>query len=122
MYLVNLFNLLIDDVDVENILKYHLAPVCLALGNSDRTIRKTCKSKLYDIAMSDLVTVDKTDLPGHDVVNTYFLNLTAVVRTKLKDCFTIRQLTWQIFHSVPDQFSSIYFFCDAYHRKVLKML
>ena len=107
-------------VDVENLLKYPLAPVCLALGNSDRTIRKTCKSKLYDTAMSDLVTVDKTGLPGHDVMNTYFVDLAAVVRTKLKGCFTIRQLTWQIFHSVPDQFSIIYFFCDTYQQKSIK--
>ena len=33
-------------VDVENLLKYPLAPVYLALGNFDGTIRKTCKSKL----------------------------------------------------------------------------
>ena len=33
-------------VYVENLLKYPLALVCLALGNSDETIRKTCKSKL----------------------------------------------------------------------------
>ena len=61
-------------VDAENLLKYPLALVCLALGNSDGTVRKTCKSKLYDTAGYDLVTVDKTNLPGHDVMNVYFLD------------------------------------------------
>ena len=50
--------------DVENLFKYPLAPVRLGLGNSDGTIRKICKSNLYDTAMYDLVTVDKTFLPG----------------------------------------------------------
>ena len=31
--------------------------------------------------MYDLVTIDKTYLPGHDVMNTYFLDLTATVET-----------------------------------------
>ena len=93
-------------VDVENLLKYPLEPVYLALGNSHGTMRKKCKSKLYHTEMYNLVTVDKSNLPGHDVMNTYFLDLAAVVRTQLKDCFTIRHLTREIFHSVPDQFSS----------------
>ena len=38
----------------------------------------------------------------------------------LKDCFTIRKLIWQIFHLVPNQFFSIYFFCDAYQQKSIK--
>ena len=70
--------------------------------------------------MSDLVTVDKTNLPGHDFMNMYFLDLASIVRTKLKGCFTITQLTWQIFHSVPDQFSIIYFVCDIYQQKSIK--
>ena len=50
-------------VDVENLSKYPVALVCLALGNSDGTISKTCKSMLSDTAISDLITVDKTNLP-----------------------------------------------------------
>ena len=59
---------------MQKILKYPLASVCLSLGNSDGTVRKTCKSKLYDTAMYVLVTVAKTYLPGHDVMNIYFLD------------------------------------------------
>ena len=44
--------------------------------------------------MYDLVTVDKTYLPGHEVMNTYFLDLAATVGTQLKHYFTVRQLTW----------------------------
>ena len=65
-------------VDVENLFEIS----CLALGNSDGTTRKTCKSMLSDTAMSDLVTVDKTNLCGHDAMNMYFLDLAAVVRIK----------------------------------------
>lgn len=52
-------------VDTENLLKYSLASVYLALGNSNGAVRKTCKSKLYNMSMYDLVTVDKANLPGH---------------------------------------------------------
>ena len=103
--------------DVENLLEYPLAPVCLALGNSDERIRKTCKLKFCNTAMSDLVIFDKTNFPGHDAMNTHFLDLAALVRAKLKDSFTIRQLTWE---SVPNQFSSTFFVCDTYQQKSFK--
>ena len=101
--------------DVENLLIHPLAPACLVLGNSDGTIRKICKQKLHDTAS---VTVDKAKLPVH-IMNAFFLDLAALVRTQLKDCFTIRQLTSQIFHSVTDQFSSIHFICDTYQQKTI---
>ena len=37
---------------------------------------------LSDTAMSELVTVDKTNLCGHDAMNMYFLDLTANIRIK----------------------------------------
>ena len=49
-------------VDVENILKYSLAPVCLALANSDGTMRKTWNLNLHDTSIYDLVSADKTNL------------------------------------------------------------
>ena len=61
-------------VDTKNLLKYLLASVYLALGNSNGAVRKTCKSKLYNMSMYDLVTVDKTNLPGHNFINMYFLD------------------------------------------------
>ena len=79
-------------LDVENLLKFLVAPVCLALGNFNGAISKTCKSMLSDTAMSDLVTVDKTNFPGHDVMITYFLDLAVVVRAKPKNCFIIKLL------------------------------
>ena len=39
--------------------------------------------------MYDLVTADKTYLPGHDVMNTYAIDLAVAVETQLKDCFTV---------------------------------
>ena len=61
-------------VDTKNLLKYLLASVYLALGNSNGAVRKTCKSKLYNMSMYDLVTVGKTNLPGHNFINMYFLD------------------------------------------------
>ena len=61
----------------------------MALGNSDGRIRKTCKLNLYGTAMYDLVTADKTYLPGHDVMNTYAIDLAVAVETQLK---TVLQL------------------------------
>ena len=43
-------------VHVQYLLKYPLTPVCLALVNSDGTVRKTCKSKLHDPAMLTKLT------------------------------------------------------------------
>ena len=59
---------------IQKCLKYPLASVCLGLGNSDGTVRKACKSKLYDTVMYVLVTAAKAYLPGHDVMNIYFLD------------------------------------------------
>ena len=100
------------------------AEICLQVSNKCKTYyQKYIPSDIIiaDTEMSDLVTVDKAKLPGHDAMNTYFLDLAAVITTKLKTCFTIRQLTWQVFHAVPDQFSGIYFVCVHINRKVLKM-
>ena len=44
--------------------------------------------------MYDLVNVDKTYLPGHNVINTYFLDLAAAIGTQFKHYFTVRQLIW----------------------------
>ena len=98
---------------VENLLKYPLAPVCLALGYSDGAIRETRNLNLQDTAMYDLVTVDKTNLRGQNALNTHFLNLATVVGTQLKDCFTVRELAWQIFHLARDKVSGIYFVSDT---------
>ena len=76
-------------INVENLLTYPLGPMSLALSCLDGTIRKTCKSKLYEAAMYDLLIVEQNKLPGKSVMNTYFLDLPVCVRTMLKDCVTI---------------------------------
>ena len=62
----------------------------LALSCLNRTIRKTCKSELYETAMYDLLVVEQNKLPANSVVNTYFLDLAACGRAILEDCATIR--------------------------------
>ena len=50
-------------------------PMSLALSCLDGTIRKTCKSKLYEAAMYDLWIAEQNKLPGKSVMNTYVLDL-----------------------------------------------
>ena len=75
-------------INVEN-LTYPLGTVSLALSCLDGTIRKKCKSKLYEAAMYDLMIEEQNRLAGKSVMNTYFLDLPACVRAMLNDCVTI---------------------------------
>ena len=72
-------------INVEKLFTYPLGPVSLALSCLDGTITRTCKSKLYKAAMYDLLTVEQNKLPAKSVMNIYFLDLAAGVRTILKD-------------------------------------
>ena len=52
--LVSLFNKHKSPIDIDAALSYPLAPVSLSLFNADGSIRKTNKSSLFKVAMSDL--------------------------------------------------------------------
>ena len=95
-------------INVENLITYPLAPVILALSYLDGTIRKTCKSNLYEVAMHDLSIAVLHELPEKNIMNTYFLDLAACVRIILKDCVTVRDLAWRIYRSINNQFETIY--------------
>ena len=72
-------------INVENLFVYPLGPASLALSCLDGTIRKTCKSKLYEAARYDLSIVDQNKLPAKIVMNIYFLDFAPCVRTMLID-------------------------------------
>eukprot|EP00112_Aurelia_sp_Birch-Aquarium-sp1_P014970 Seg3276.1 transcript_id=Seg3276.1/GoldUCD/mRNA.D3Y31 product="hypothetical protein" protein_id=Seg3276.1/GoldUCD/D3Y31 len=55
-------------VDLDSVLVYPLAPVCLPLSTPDGAIRKTVKSKLFTAAISDLTVVSFEDLPPPEKV------------------------------------------------------
>ena len=71
-------------------------------------------------AMDDLQVIDEQDLPDADSLNTYFLDLAALIRSLLNDNKTIRQLTWKTLHSIPKQYSTIYVACDTYREQSIK--
>ena len=107
-------------INVETLLTYPLWPVSLALSCSDGTIRKKCKSKLYEATMYDLSILEQNKLLSKSVMNTYFLDLPGCVRTMLKDCVTIWDLAWRIFNSINNQFETIYVVCNIYKVKSIK--
>ena len=86
---------------MERVLSYPLAPVSIALSTPDGSIRKTVKSKLFDAAMSDLRVIDATQLPNASTLDTYFLDLVAVIRTISGSTGTIRELAWEYSEYCP---------------------
>ena len=77
-------------LDIKAAMAYPLAPVSLALCNANGSIRKTKKSFLYKAAMAELVMLNLEDLPPKKELPTYFPDLTAAIRSQLKDCETIK--------------------------------
>ena len=102
-------------VDIEKVLAFPLAPVSIPLCTSDGQIRKTSKSKLYNVAMKELTILDITTLSSTPRFETYFLDLVATIRTMSNTMGgTIRQLAWKIVDMIPKQFKYIYLVCDTY--------
>ena len=107
-------------IDIDPVLCYPLAPVSVPLSTPDGSIRKTVKSKLFKAAMSDLSIVTDEDLPGHDRLRTYFLDLAAAVRTIVGKPETVSELAARILVMVPHQSKDIYIACDTYEENSIK--
>ena len=107
-------------LDIKAAMAYPLAPVSLALCNANGSIRKTKKSSLYKAAMAELVMLNLEDLPPKEELPTYFLDLTAAIRSQLKDCETIKQLAWRILSSIPKQYDTVFIVCDTYLSNSIK--
>ena len=69
--------------------------------------------------MSDMNVVHET-LPHQGVLQKYFLDLAASVRTFISNCETIRDVSRAILNSIPEQFKEIYIACDTYQLNSIK--
>ena len=107
-------------IDTDTVLCCPLAPVSVPLSTSNRSIRKTVKSKLFKAAMSDLSVVTDEDLPGPDRLRIYFLDLAAAVRTTVGKPKTVRELAARILVMVPHQYKDIYITCDTFEENSIK--
>ena len=109
-------------VDIEKDMSYPLAPVPLSLCTADGAKRKTVKSKLYDASMNELAIISETLLQNSDLLQTYFLDLIAFIRTISIDSNkrTIRSVAWQVIKSIPYMYTKIYLVCDTYCEKSIK--
>ena len=107
-------------VDIDKVFTYPLAPVSILLCTPDGENRRTAKSKLYGAVMCDLHIINESTL--HEIPNleTYYLDLVAVIRTLTRTSGTIRDLAWKILQMVSKQFKNIYLVCDAYKDGSIK--
>ena len=107
-------------VNVSKAMTYPLSPVSLPLCTPDGVIRKTVKSKLLDAALSDLRIVNIQDLPPPNDLNTYFLDVIAVIRSSICINGSIRNFAWRMITSVPSQYTKIFLVCDTQSKKYQK--
>ena len=95
---------------LKNLFTYPLGLVSSALSCLGEINRKTCKSKLHEVAMYDISIVEENKLPAKSVMNRYFnfsINLAACASTILNDCVTIRDLAWRVYNFINNQFETI---------------
>ena len=107
-------------VDIDAALCYPLAPVSMPLSSTDGTIRKTVKSKLFSVAMSDLRILESQELPGVEKLYTYFLDVAAAVRSIVGKPSTIRALAARILGTIPSRYRNVYMVCDTYLENSIK--
>ena len=107
-------------VDLDSVLVYPLAPICLPLSTPDGAIRKTAKSKLFSAAMSDLTIISFEDLPPPEKMQIYLLDLAAAIRSIVGKVTTIRALASKIMASIPHQYKTVYVVCDTYRINSIK--
>ena len=107
-------------IDIDTVLCYPVVPISVPLSTADGAIRKTVKSKLFDVAMSDLVIITKEDLPDHGKLSTHFLDVAAAVRSIVGKPETIRELAARILQMVPSQYKRIFLACVTYEHNSIK--
>ncbi len=83
-------------VSIDKALLYPLCPLPLALASSDRQRRKTCKSKLFEVALSEtLATVTSArDIEAYNLY--YFVDLAVTVRSMIPIQDTFKEIALKL--------------------------
>ena len=107
-------------VDMQKVFTYPLAiPSCTPDGSN----RKTVKSKLYDAAMEDEVTIiDSNNLTGILNQENYFLDVVAFIRIMTNTRGSTSDLAWKVVNSIPVQYKKMYLVCDTYKEGSIKCI
>ena len=109
-----------NGIDLERVLAYPLAPVSIPLSTPDGAIRKTAKSRLSDVALTDLAVLTPDEMPPPSQLTFYFLDLAASIRSLVGKVETIRDVAWKIISTIPAQFTMIFIVCDTHEDKSIK--
>ena len=107
-------------VDLEASLIYPLANHPPALCVPGGIARKYVKSKLFDAALKDLGLIDIKQLPGKEILHTYFLDVIALMRVLPRNNKTVKEFAGRILKSITQQYSIIFLVCDSYKDHSIK--
>ena len=106
-----------SSVDIDKALTYLLAAVSLPLACGDGGMRKTNKSKLYDVLKSLGSDFTITRCDGE---NYYFIDLAATLRATVNLPNTFEELAIMVFSDISQFYKLIYFACDTYKDASIK--
>ena len=101
--------------DFVKALHYPLCEVPLSLANADGTMRKTNRSKLANIIISNTFTADISKQQTADIINAM-----AYIRTMVNLPDTYERLAWQFLSGIPKGFSRIDLVADSYFNNSIK--
>ena len=82
------------------------------LSCTNGTHRKTTKCKLFGTPLDDKENIQEI-LPDSRTLHHHYLDLATSVRTSIKNCETIRDLTKIVMDSFPELFDKIFIMCDT---------
>ena len=105
-------------VDMTDALRFPLAPVSLPLATPDGGMRKTNKSKLYDVL--NMEQVSSTVINENEGHYHYILDLAAKLRTITSAPKTFEDLGMKILREIPNKYNSLYIACDTYQDDSIK--
>ena len=107
-------------INIDRALSYPLCPIPLALATSDGQRRKTCKSKLFEAALSEAVDDNSCARSIEADYLCFFGDLAAIIRSTIPVPDTFRELALKILKEISPSYHSIYIACDTYRPDSLK--
>ena len=105
-------------INMNEALKYPLAPVPLSLATADGSRRSTPKSKIMEVILPAMEISDTTDEVPNGAV--YIIDLIAYLCSLVNVPDTFRLLVQRIVADIPARYKVIYFACDTYNKIWIK--